>query len=186
MNIVLKSFITIFVILLLSNCQTDYEKMESRELAKGIRNDSIFYGLYFGMPREKFFAHCWDLNQKGILRGDTKVHVLIDTTLTHNPLDMEFYPDFHETKIYQMPINFQYTNWAIWNPSTHADTVLVDVLNIMERWYGKGFIKIQHPEKGDLWAKVEGNRRIVIRKKDERSVGVNISDLTVAKKLEKK
>lgn len=186
MNTFIKTFIACAILISFFACQSDYEKMEKRELAKQIRVDTIFYGIYLGMPREKFFSHCWNLNQKGILRGDTKVHVLIDTTLTRNPLDMQFYPDFHETKIYQLPIEFKYLNWAIWNPSTHADTVLVDVIKVMELWYGKGFIKISHPEKGDIWAKVEGNRRITIRKKDDAIVGVNIADLTVTKKLEKK
>ena len=62
--------ITILFIFLFSACSSDAEKQYSElvksELASGKRSDSIFFGIYLGMPAKEFFTHCWEMNKKGI------------------------------------------------------------------------------------------------------------------------
>ena len=43
---------------ILSGCtpKAKYDRMVKRELASGIRNDSIFMGLYLGMPEKDFYT----------------------------------------------------------------------------------------------------------------------------------
>ena len=44
----------------------EYDRLVKKELAKGTRSDSLFMGIYLGMPSQAFYAHCWDLNKKRV------------------------------------------------------------------------------------------------------------------------
>jgi len=67
------SFILLFLsILFLSySCETtpeqEYRKREAKELASGVRNDSLFLGLYLGMTMDDFYARCWEMNKMGLI-----------------------------------------------------------------------------------------------------------------------
>ncbi len=54
----------------ISGCtpKAKYERKLKHELAKGVRYDSLFLGLYLGMPEKDFYIHCWELNKKGLIR----------------------------------------------------------------------------------------------------------------------
>jgi hypothetical protein len=58
--------------LILTGCspKSRYDRMLKRELASGVRYDSLLMGLYFGMPEKTFYMHCWDLNKQGKIRRD--------------------------------------------------------------------------------------------------------------------
>jgi hypothetical protein len=45
-----------------------YDRMLKRELASGVRNDSLFMGLYLGMNEKDFYTHCWKLNAQGLIK----------------------------------------------------------------------------------------------------------------------
>jgi hypothetical protein len=45
-----------------------YDRKLRHELASGVRYDSLFMGIYFGMPEKAFYLHCWKLNQKGLIK----------------------------------------------------------------------------------------------------------------------
>ena len=50
--------------LFLYSCKSDYTKLVERELATGIKNDTLVYNLKFGDTRKEFYEICWDLNSK--------------------------------------------------------------------------------------------------------------------------
>jgi hypothetical protein len=183
-------FSSIIVIALLfcigCNSKSEYIKMEERELSKGIRHDSLFLGLKLGMTSKEFYSKCWELNKKGLVTdGSGNTAVLYKLNDLKYPGYINFYPEFYNDRIYSMPATFQYDGWAPWNRQLFSDSLHLDVVRLMEKWYGKGFVKITHSKKGDAYAKVDGNRRISIVKKDERLVNVVFTDLFVEKNLKR-
>jgi hypothetical protein len=174
-------------LLTLMSCQSDYERMLSEELASGERNDSLFLGVQLGMTKKEFYAHCWELNKKGLIRqGDQNTSVWhgLDDDLNH-PANMNFYPTFEKDKIYEMPVIIDYRDWAPWNKELFADSLLVNVVTMMEDWYGGEFLKLDRPDKGTLYVKVDGNRRILAYRKDDQYVKVLFTDMQMRKELNK-
>jgi hypothetical protein len=168
---------------LLTGCspKAKYDRMLKHELASGIRNDSLFLGLYFGMPEKEFYLHCWKLNQKGIIRqGENNVTVLYELkNELKYPGSMDFYPKFLDGKIVELPIRFFYKGWAPWNKELSGDKLEADVLNYCETLFGKGFIEVKHSKRGTAFVKVNGNRRITIFRQDDRHVWAILTDMLV-------
>jgi hypothetical protein len=167
----------------------EYTRLVKKELAKGKRVDSLFLGISFGMTSKAFFAYCWELNKKGIITdgvNNTMVLYKMDSGLKY-PASMNFYPDFHENKIYHMRVIFQYNAWAPWNKAQYADSLLPDILRLYKKWYpgSNEFIKITDKVKGTIYVKVDDNRRITVGKYDDAQVHVDYTDLLVEKKLKK-
>lgn len=177
-----------FILLLcLSACQTPYEKMVAEELASGKEVKELFLGLELGMSRKDFFETCWELNSKGILtNGPTELSVEYDAPLpSGNAAKMRFYPKFENDKIYMMPVEFDYEGWAPWNEELSVEKLREDVLQLFEKWYGKGFIEVSNEDKSQIaFVKVDGNRRIRIFKKHLSIVRAEILDLKVKEELE--
>ncbi len=160
--------------------------MVDRELAKGIRVDSLFMGIRLGMTQKEFFAYCWEMNKQGIFTdGPGNMSVEYEIKELKYLAFMHFYPDFYENKIYKMPVKFSYKGWAPWNKQLFADSLQLDVLRLYKKWYGDGFIKITNPDKGDLYVKVDGNRRIIISRYDDLHVMVMYADLLLDQELQK-
>jgi hypothetical protein len=186
--------ILILVMAGLSACrQTDMQRYtelvrKERESSKVV-ND-IYFGISLGMPSKDFYSHCWDLNKKGIFKdgpGNTCVQYNLDNKELKFPGFMTFYPEFKEGKIYSMWTKFEYSGWMPWNKQLSSDSLLPDVLKLYEKWYPKGnpFMKITQEERGDAWVKVDGNRRILIRKYDDMEVKVDYTDTRREKALKK-
>ena len=166
--------------------QTEYPELVTAELASGKRFDSIFFGIYLGMPNKEFFAHCWEMNKKGLFtdgRGNTAVLYRLNHNELKHPASMNFYPEMGEGKLNKMLVLFKYDAWAPWNKHLFSDSLLPDVLNLYNKWYvsGNPFIKIGEQE-NPVYIKVDGNRRITIRKQDDMDVKVEYTDLLAAKK----
>jgi len=82
-----------------------YEQLVKSELASGKRVDSIFWGIHFGMTGKEFFAHCWEMNKKGLFTdGESNTAVLyrLDHKELNYPASMNFYPDINNNKITKM------------------------------------------------------------------------------------
>ncbi len=164
---------------------SEYKRMEKRELASGERNDSLFLGVYFGMTSKKFYAHCWEMNKKELIKeGLNNSSVEYIPRELKAPGKMYFYPKFWEDKIYEMPVSFSYDAWAPWNKELFADSLQLDVRQMFESWYGKGFIEIKHPVRGSVFVKMDGNRRISIWKEDDRVVRASFTDVPIEKIVE--
>lgn len=180
-------FIFIGIVTLFSCNQHPYLEMEERELASGVRYDSLFLGIEFGMEREAFFAQCWELNKQKLVKqgpGSGSVEHLISEGVS-SPIRLLFIPNFHEGEIYQMDLKFDYTKWAPWNKELASDKLIVEITKLMKDWYGDGFVEIQNKDKKVAYAKVNGNRRVSIFIYNESTVSVLLTDLTVSKNIEK-
>lgn len=153
--------------------------MRSRELARGVRQDSIFFGMYMGMPSEDFFARCLELNRQHVLTNNTDGRKVQCYIKGEDPeIIMNFYPNFKDNTIAEMPVEFHYPSWSPWNKDRWSDKLLLRVVSIFERWYGKGFLKLEDKERGVIYVKIDGNRQIVIGIKDDQFVKANFTDLT--------
>lgn len=91
---------------------------------------------------------------------------------------MNFYPEFVNNRIAKIPVNFSYRGWSPWNKELHSSVLLPVVVKKLEKWYGKGFVKMEHPEKGVLFYKIDGNRQILVVEMDEQYVKALFTDLT--------
>jgi hypothetical protein len=97
---------------------------------------------------------------------------------------MNFYPDFHNDKIYKMRVTLNYDAWAPWNKSMGSDSLLVNTLNLFKTWYqGNPFLTIQDKKRGTIYVKVDGNRRITVGKYDDIRVKIDYTDVSVEKSL---
>jgi hypothetical protein len=181
----------IAIIIITSSCSpsadSEYSKLVKKELAKNKREDSLFMGIYLGMPSKAFYDHCWDLNKKGIFTNglmNNTVLYSMDKDLPY-PANMNFYPDFYEGKISVMKVAYDYKGWAPWNKAQYSDSLLQDVLNMYRKWYpgGNDFIKMTNKDRGTIYVKVDGNRRITVGRYDERLVKVDYTDLLVEEKI---
>ena len=169
--------------ILISGCspRAKYERMLKHELATGVRYDSLFLGLYFGMPEKAFYIHCWNLNQKGMIKqgeSNTTAEYQLKDELKY-PAIMDFYPN--QGKISEMPVSFKYIGWAPWNKTLSSDNLQKEVQKWYEKVYGEGFIKVKHPLHGTAYVKINGNRRITIFKQDELYVWAVFTDMSVKK-----
>jgi len=163
--------------------KAEYESKLKRELASGIRYDSLFLGLYLGMPQKDFYTHCWKLNKQGlVMQGGTNrtVEYFVKNELKY-PATMNFYPNFVNDKISEMPVRFVYSGWAPWNKELTSDKLQAEVLLWYKRLYGNDFIEVQHPTKGFAYIKIDGNRRISIYKEDELHVMAVFTDMLIKK-----
>ena len=156
-----------------------YERRLKRELASGIRYDSLFMGLSFGMTQKEFYEHCWNMNKDSIIKqGSANMSVQYDLNeeLEH-PATMNFYPKFDSGKIVEMPVRFIYNGWAPWTKELSASNLAKDVKNWYEDIYGKGFITVTHPMNGDAYTKIDGNRRITIYVENDLYVWARFTDM---------
>ncbi len=152
--------------------KSKYERRLKHELATGLRYDSLFLGLYLGMPEKDFYIHCWELNQKGLIRqgsNNTTVEYRMEDELKH-PGIMNFYPSFVDSKIAEMPVKFTYAGWAPWNQKLSSDSLQTDVMQWFEKKYGDRFMRVDHPKRGSAYIKLDGNRRISVFRENEMNV----------------
>lgn len=181
---------SLLIIILISSCTetSQYEKLVQEELATGIKYDSIFLNINFGMTRKDFYTKCWEMNKQKLIQqgpGNLSVEYKLDTGLRSTAF-MRFYPAFEDEKIYEMPIAFTYESWAPWNKELATDSLLLDVKEMMERWYGPGFMKMKSPKHEDSFVKVNGNRRIMVFRYDHITVKVLVTDLFTKNKILKR
>ena len=160
--------------------KSEYQQLADKELASGARYDSLFLGLHFGMSSEAFYKHCWELNKKGyIMEGPQNATARQKIEVFENEAFMDFYPSFHEDKIWSMPVTFQYAAWSPWNKHLWSDKLIEEVKDLMDQWYGPGYIEVKNPgsQGSNAYIKVNGNRRISIYYAEEAKVHVDFVDL---------
>ncbi len=184
-GIVRSMSLLMIIVTVINGCspKSKYERRLKEELASGIRNDSLFMGLYLGMPEKDFYTHCWELNHKGLIRQgpkNTTVEYQMKNELKY-PASMNFYPSFIDGKIAEMPARFLYNGWAPWNKKLSADSLQTDVLRWFKKKYGDNFIKVDHPTRGSAYIQINGNRRITVFKENEMDVWAVFTDMSVMK-----
>ena len=184
-----KGILVVLCLISVFSCNSDdrkYENVVASELSRGVRRDSLFQGIKLGMTSKEFYTHCWEMNKKGIFfagNGNMTVLYKLSKELKY-PASMDFYPDFRQGKIYKMRVTFGYDAFAPWNKALYADSLQLDVLNLFKKWYkDTNVVTMTDAEKGTIFVKVDGNRRIIIGKYDEAHVKVDYTDLLIEKKL---
>ena len=174
--------------LVFQSCRSgnSYAAMVDREVKSGKRVDDIFFDIKFGMTSKEFYLYCWNMNKKGVFTdGLNNQYVLYKPKqgdLKH-PASMNFYPDFSNGRITGMRVLYQYDEWAPWNKKLFSDSLLKDVLNLYERMYpdGNSFMAIRNEQRGDIYVKVDGNRRITIGQFNDMVVKAVFTDLRAEK-----
>lgn len=178
---IVKAIILLTGLMLISSCtpRDKYDQKLKEELASGERSDTVFMGLYLGMPEKEFYTRCWELNKSGVIRqGSTNTTVLYEVKKELDyPGTMDFYPRFNDGKIFEMPVRFKYNGWAPWNKKLSSEKLQSDIVDWYEDIYGKGFIRVKHPEHGLAFVKLDGNRRITIFRQDEMHVWAVFTDM---------
>lgn len=150
--------------------------------------DSLFLGISMGMDRKAFYDYCWDMNNRKIFtHGPTNQSVEYRlVTELDRPVYMQFYPNFHNDKIYEMPVLFNYEAWAPWNKELSADTLVKKLLPVFKKWYGDDFQTLQHPAQGTVYYQMKGRRRINLFVRDDQFVQAVFTDLKVEKEIKDK
>jgi hypothetical protein len=179
------------LLLLLLGAMTSCMKSEYNRMVeegkKGPRQDSLFLGIHFGMTRNQFYDQCMKLNRAHLatkgLKGLSVLYKIEDPVGTIN---MHFYPEFFDEKIYEMSVVFTYQNYSPFLPATQPDSLQVKVTKLFDQWYGKGFITVENELKKKAFVKVNGNRRVVVFTDPPMDVRTTITDLTVEDVLKKK
>lgn len=188
------AFVALCTLLIITDCTNDnfrkYERLAAEEPASGKRVDSLFGGIYLGMTSKDFYMHCWQLNKTGLFTDGENNHAVL-YPLKNGELkykaSMNFYPEFLHGKIYKMQATFNYDAWAPWNKSMVADSLQQDVLKLLAKWYpaGNPFLRIEDKERGIIYVKVDGNRRIIVGKYDDMRVKVDYTDLLTGQAFSK-
>lgn len=178
-------FITLFLVI---KCNTQSKDKSTPEMYG--ETNKIFLGYKLGMSKEGFYDHSWKLNDKGLVRqgpSNQSVYYELGDELDH-PAQMYFYPSFYNGRVYQMRVKFQYSNWAPWNKNLYSDSLQVEVLKLLKKWYGKGFVKRKtkvNRRNKIVYVKRDNNRRIVVTSKGSRNVVSFITDIVAQKKARK-
>ena len=137
--------------------------------------DSIFFNMHFGMKRQAWYDTCWKLNKTGeFIQGANNLSVQHDLkTEFGSPVHMNFYPNFSEKdELYQMPVEYNYQNWAPWNKQFFSDSLIVQLAKKFEKEYNTKF-KVTKTEDGrPAYAAYDGPRKILMTTKDEQYVKV--------------
>lgn len=184
------NYALLFLLFACISCQQStidhYNSLVKKEVTSKKKVNNIFFGIALGMPSKDFYVHCWKMNKKGLFAdgsGNTSVsYKLVKNELQH-PAEMNFYPEFYNGRINKMWVRFQYAGWAPWNKDLDSGNLLADVLKLYQKWYPSGnpFITITDKKKGNIYVKVDGNRRIIIGRYDDVQVKVDYTDLSTEK-----
>ena len=136
--------------------------------------DSVFFNLYFGMTRQAFYDTCWKLNKTGnFIQGGNNLSVQHEITSELGmPVYMHFYPNFSENRLYQMPVVYNYQAWAPWNRELYSDTLLLRIVQKMERDYHITFTEKKTTDGRPAFYNYTGPRKILATTQDEQFVKV--------------
>ncbi len=159
------------------------EDLSGFEQDNAVRYDSLFFGIHFNMTREAFFDYCFEMNQKGLFfqsPNGTEVQYKFKDEFKY-PVVFNFYPDLRDTTIHEVRSSFYYETWTPFQKKFSADSLQLEVVDLLEDWYGGSFDKIRNPQAilGAIYEKTDGNRKITVSNNiDSRKVEVRFEDLS--------
>ncbi len=162
---------------------SELESMRAREMARTDTIQPIFFNYELGMSRQAFYDSSWALNARGMVvhgPNNRNIQYKLPDQLDHQAT-MLFYPDFNHDRVSRMRVLYSYDGWAPWNRHLWSDSLIHDVRDLMESWYGEGFLtqQVSIPLIGtsNEYVKIDANRQITIQRHTDREVLVYISDL---------
>ena len=170
----------LFMIFVGCNPEKKLEHIIERELATGIRNDSLFLGLEFGITMDDFFDQCRELNKQGLVQEGSKnmsVEYVFKDSLDR-PIAFNFYADREaDGPIHRYYTSFYYYAFAL-NRHLYADRLIETLPAILMEWYGGNQpFKVKRDGKEYLY-KIDGNRMIELSIYDLSMVTATYYDLT--------
>lgn len=168
-------------------CKSEYQQYVDEQLASGVYQDSLIFGMRMEQTKKDFFEICWELNRQKLIShgsGNQTARYITDRDSSGNNTpqskDMLFYGIFDENDIMRgMDMSYSFTAWAPWNEEKQSDNLLFHLRNIyLEGYPGNDFIevKIDGIENPAL-VKIDGNRQILMYPKNNKDVVVRIEDL---------
>lgn len=174
----------IAILWVFSGCENkpDYDSMVNAALQSDVQSDSLFLGYKLGMTRDEFHDHSWNLNQKGKVTGFTQVEYSFNQL--PNKASMWFYPEFHNNRIYKMPVTIHYDAWAPWNQEFSSDSLISDLVALYRDIYDVEFKKIYVPELSrEAYFAASENRGITIYRKSDMEATVEFVDLIAKQEM---
>ena len=129
---------TILAILLLG-VSLIYSCTQERKVVDPNTVDKIFWDFTFGMERQAFFDTCFVLNDRKLITQGTKNTSVEykDTTNFKSLVYVNFYPKFNEDDLVEsMPVRYNYFAWAPWNKELSADSLLLEVVELIKEQEG--------------------------------------------------
>lgn len=167
-------------------CETSpYKRLKEKELARGIRIDSMPFGLKLGGTKKDFYATCWELNKTGeIMAGpgnEFARHYMEPKEENGKRIDMLFYGIFNEADTMTgFRMRFSYTGWSPWAKGYQAEDLKIAIEDTLMKWYpGNEFMDVDLKQ-DDMFAsyKIEGNLEFKLIKIDDRQIAVRIEEIT--------
>ena len=185
--------IVVLFFVFFSCTKSEYKRLEERELSKGIRKDSIILGLELGDTKKNFRDKCMTLNQEQILSQGPRGAVLYQLTdsLYHKSptkISVLIFSFFDDNEVLtNFDLEFSYDAWAPWNQQFQSDSLEFKLKKVLMDWYGGNeFVYANIGEEKKVPVKVDGNRRLMLKVKDEKSVVIMAQDMLHPKYQRKK
>lgn len=184
-SVVKQIFFLLILCLAFSSCESEYSQTVKEEMNSGVIHEDLILGLKIGQSRKEFFDHCWQLNkQKLVAQGPgnkyAKYILTVDST-SQNPekVEMLFYGIFDDEKImHGMEMKMHYLKWSPWNEEYQSDKLIEALKRHYNKEYpGNDFLEIDINEKTKAFAKVDGNRQIIMYPLGDKDVMAKIIDL---------
>lgn len=161
---------TLFVCFAMSACRRDlsWQELEANEIAKGCISDSLFGGIHFGMTRDEFYKHCFEMNRKKQFFQSTEgVQVkYVITAGFQQPVVLNFYPQFQQSDSIRLVKGaFSFQGWVPFRKDFSSDELLRQVTFQLHDWYGgNDFVRKPSPAATTSvdYVKIDCNRRITL------------------------
>jgi len=140
--------------------------------------DSIFFNTYFGMTKQAFYNTCWKLNKTGLfIQGGNNLSVQHEIMSELGmPVYMNFYPNFSEDRLFQMPVVYNYEAWSPWNRELYSDTLIIRLVKKLEKDFNVIFTKKETEDGRPAYYNYAGPRKILVTTQDEQYVKVLIEN----------
>lgn len=146
-----------------------YESYVANELASGERNDSLIYGIHFGMTEEEFKSYCTGMNlQKRFMPNPRGTAVRLELRKSFGaPVVFDFFPKLIPDKpITKLTASMKYRDFSYYDKTYDIGNLVVEAKDYFENGYGGNkFIAIPHENKllKYMYVKVDGNRKILLK-----------------------
>ncbi|MFT6722804.1 MAG: hypothetical protein ACJA1V_000868 [Flavobacteriaceae bacterium] len=166
----------------LNSCQSQYDQTVKKEMASGRSIETLKFNLAFGDTKKEFFAKCWELNKKGLIKqGPKNQYVAYELKKKGAPsITHLFYGIFNEEqKMVGLDMEFSYDGWSPWTPLLQSDKLLFVAMDTLKNWYpGNDFFLLKNKKlKTNTYVKIDGNRQIIIHTQGDKDVKVTLEDL---------
>lgn len=143
-----------------------YDEYVAIELSKGVLNDSIVYGVRFGMTFSEFDAYCLAMNKKKIFmpnHNGSAVRMKLDDGF-NELVYFDFFPTASvDQNIIELTASMTYQNFSYYDKKYGIDNLLLESKSFFEKGYGGNkFFTVPHENKllNHKYVKIDGNRKI--------------------------